>query len=152
MNAQKGFTLIELMIVIAIIGILAAIALPAYQDYTARAQATEGFKATAGLQTDIAVYTADKGALPDATAVTGTGDAMPIVTQANALKGKYFTTDGVTVLKDGVISVTFNDGANKDKIMILTPQATGGQISKWVCAPGPAPDGIDPSRLPATCQ
>ena len=153
MNAQKGFTLIELMIVIAIIGILAAIALPAYQDYTARAQATEGLKATAGLQTDIAVYTADKGALPDADAVTGTGAAMPIVTQAKALKGKYFTTNGVNVLENGVISVTFSDGANKDKVMTLSPAANGAQISKWVCAPGPvAQTAIDKSRLPATCQ
>lgn len=54
MNAQKGFTLIELMIVVAIIGILAAIAIPAYQDYIARAQASEGISLAGGLKTEVA--------------------------------------------------------------------------------------------------
>lgn len=153
-TAQKGFTLIELMIVIAIIGILAAIALPAYQDYTARAQASEGFTATSGLQTEIGLHYADKGAMPDTAAVAATG---PIGLAAAQIAGKYITAGGVKVLKDtGAIGVAFSSGANSGKGMKLTPTAANGQISKWVCAPDKvisgAADLIDPKRLPASCQ
>lgn len=151
-TAQKGFTLIELMIVIAIIGILAAIALPAYQDYTARAQAAEGFTATSGLQSDISVFVADTGALPK-TADYGNGKpAAPIAAQAKALDGKYFSTNGVTVLDKGVISVKFDNGSNTGKVMTLTPTDNNGQISGWKCAPGSGNTGINASRLPASCQ
>ena len=153
MNAttQKGFTLIELMIVIAIIGILAAIALPAYQDYTARAQASEGFKATSGLQTDIGVFVSDTGALPVAADLTATGSAAAIATQAGALDGKYFAEGGVTVLPAGIINILFDAGANNAKAMMLTPTNNGGQISTWTCAPS-ATAPIEATRLPSSCQ
>ena len=117
MNAQKGFTLIELMIVIAIIGILAAIALPAYQDYTARAQASEGFKATSGLQSDIGVFVADKNRYPLPAEILG----------AASLDGKYFNPGDVTLTGGDattihspstptVINVKFTDGANNPQI------------------------------------
>ena len=163
MNAQKGFTLIELMIVIAIIGILAAIALPAYQDYTARAQASEGFKATSGVQADIATFLVDQNRWPQA------GDAVGV--QAELLVGKYFEAgdvlltggdaDTVTVPTDeSVINVAFASGANVGKGMTLTPTlGAPGQIASWTCAgaavsgaTNPASDPLEDNRLPASCQ
>lgn len=155
MNAQKGFTLIELMIVIAIIGILAAIALPAYQDYTARAQASEGFTATSGLQSDISLYYADKGAMPDSTAVGATAGSIGL--PASQIAGKYFPAGNVKVEADtGAIGVKFSSGANADTGMKLTPTAANGQISKWTCAGDTSISGattaIEAKRLPASCQ
>ena len=145
-TAQKGFTLIELMIVIAIIGILAAIALPAYQNYTARAQATEGFTATSGLQTDIGEYYADKGVMPIAADVATTGI---IGKSANDLEGKYFAVNTVTVTADtGQINIPFDDGQNAGDTMTLlpTPSTAGGQIAQWTCG------GLDSKYLPTSCQ
>ena len=158
MNAQKGFTLIELMIVIAIIGILAAIALPAYQDYTARAQASEGFKATSGVQADIATFLVDKNRWPSAT--------DPVGAQAALLVGKYFPAGGVTLsggdaaavttpTAKSVINVKFASGANIGKGMSLTPTlGAPGQIAYWTCAGKVISGGtaLEANRLPASCQ
>ena len=158
MNTQKGFTLIELMIVIAIIGILAAIALPAYQDYTARAQASEGFKATSGVQADIATFLVDKNRWPQA--------SDPVGAQAALLVGKYFPAGGVTLsggdaatvtkpTTASVINVKFASGANIGKGMSLTPTlGAPGQIAKWTCAGKVISGGtaLEANRLPASCQ
>lgn len=143
-SVQKGFTLIELMIVVAIIGILAAIAIPAYQDYTARAQASEPLKATAGLQSDIGGYLSENGNL------TGVGADAAIDQVADELEGKYFTAATVTVGADtGVISVPMASGALSGQTMTITPNvsAAGGQIASWTCA------GLTkPQHIPSGCR
>ncbi|WP_018934961.1 pilin [Thioalkalivibrio sp. ALJ24] len=138
-SAQQGFTLIELMIVVAIIGILAAIALPAYQDYTARAQASEGFSATAGLRADIADYFSQEGSLDD----VENDDA--ISTTAGDLSGQYIGT--VSVGSDGEITIPFDSGALSDEDdLILTPVVDGRQITGWDC------EGPSENLLPRACQ
>ena len=133
-----------------------AIAMPAYQDYTARAQATEGFKATSGVQADIATFVVDQNRWPQPADDIGVAAAL--------LEGKYFVKGGVTLTggdaagttsptTPSVINIAFSSGANGGKTMMLTPTlvAATGQISKWVCAPG-ATNGIETKRLPASCQ
>src|SRR3989338_6930408 len=84
---QKGFTLIELMIVVAIIGILAAIAIPAYNDYTARAQVTEAIQLMGGSKTPLAEFWSDKGRWPG---------GLTSVVPTSSSRGKYVTTVAIT--------------------------------------------------------
>ena len=123
---QAGFTLIELMITVAIVGILAAVALPAYQDYTIRAQVTEGFTLADGMKTPIIEAYANSGVLP--------ADNAAIGASATGATGKYVT--GVTNLA-GVITSTFGGQANA-KIaggtISLTPLPDANGVLKWTCA------------------
>lgn len=141
-SAQKGFTLIELMIVVAIIGILAAVAIPAYQDYTGRAQASEALSATAGVRSDIGVWLSEEGSLPAA------GEQPDI--DARLLEGRYFGAGDAEVgaTADGVVGVTFSGGVHNGSTMTLTPNlnAGGTQISDWEC------DGLDDKYLPSACR
>ncbi|PJO77149.1 prepilin-type N-terminal cleavage/methylation domain-containing protein [Neisseria brasiliensis] len=143
---QKGFTLIELMIVIAIIGILAVIALPAYQDYTGRAQVSEAIGLMEGQKSAVVEYYADKGKWPTKNEDAGIADAT-------AITGKY--TAKVTVEgKDGVITATMKSaGVNKDvkgKTVILVPKQEAGSFS-WTCKSG-AKDGLPAKFLPSSCR
>ena len=140
-RAQKGFTLIELMIVVAIIGILAAIALPAYQDYVSRAQASEALTSTAGIRADLAVARAENGAFPST--------PSELHTATLALAGKYFAAEGATLGdENGVITVRYNAGNLSGQDMILTPTVTTqGQISRWVCT-GPT----NANHIPSGCR
>ncbi|EMS5724890.1 pilin, partial [Neisseria gonorrhoeae] len=102
---QKGFTLIELMIVIAIVGILAAVALPAYQDYTARAQVSEAILLAEGQKSAVTEYYLNNGKWP-----ADNGDAG--VASPDKIKGKY--VQSVTVA-NGVVTATMNSsGVNKE--------------------------------------
>src|SRR5688572_19255889 len=114
-TAQKGFTLIELMIVVAIIGILAAIAIPAYQDYTIRAQVTEGLNMAGAAKAAISESFSANGAWPANNAAAGLGTNTDI-------KGKY--VDQVTVV-DNTITVQFRgtapvSGPIQGETLILT--------------------------------
>ena len=121
---QKGFTLIELMIVVAIIGILAAIAIPAYQNYTIRAQVTEGMTLAGSWKAAIAEFYANNGAFPAATAnVTGTV----------ASTGKYVSS--VNVL-NGAINVIYGGQANKTisgLVLSIVPYTNANKDIVWIC-------------------
>ena len=139
---QQGFTLIELMIVVAIIGILAAIALPAYQDYTARAQATEGLSSTAGIRSEIAVYVSENGSLPGAT------DDADLDSAIGELEGNFFSAGNVSLTGSGELSIAFDDGVHSGDTMTLTAilNAAGNQIRTWQCG------GLDNKYLPSGCR
>lgn len=96
---QSGFTLIELMIVVAIIGILAAVAIPSYQDYTARAQVAEGVSLTSQYKTSLAEYYASRGDFV-------TGGAVTVASMGGTTGGKYVAAGGVTFTNVGTNSIT----------------------------------------------
>ncbi len=136
-HKQQGFTLIELMIVVAIIAILAAIAIPLYLNYTARAQTAGAFSLASSLEPTIVDYYNSNGTLPDGNATAGAAPAGSII-------GKYVKT--TEVMSTGQIKATFcTNGAtvgpgvtceaNKKldgHYLILSPVATGGSIT-WIC-------------------
>lgn len=136
---QQGFTLIELMIVVAIIGILAAVALPAYQDYTVRAKVSEVVLAVSAPKTSIAEYYQSYGRLPSTAASLGTIDTKSKFVRSVAWNGTVITATA-TATADAKVS---------GKTITLTPNTVGtgsGQLN-WVCK------GDIPSRyMPASCK
>ena len=139
-NNQQGFTLIELMIVVAIIAILAAIALPAYQDYLIRSQVSEGMTLASGAKTAVAETYANTGAMPTTNTAAG-------LEASNKIKGKYVTD--VAVGAGGAITATFGGDANAKlatKKLILTPTDQDGSIS-WACT-----GDMDNKYKPKACR
>ena len=143
MKKQQGFTLIELMIVVAIIGILAAIAIPAYQDYTIRAQVSEGLNLSGGAKAAVTEYYQDRGVLPK-------GNTQAGLAAAGEIQGKY--VDSVTVTALGAINVGYGNSAHATLapgILVLTPSTTLGIGSvQWICTG----NGIANKHLPAACR
>ena len=148
MKKQQGFTLIELMIVIAIIGILAAIAIPAYKDYTIRAQVSEGLSLASGAKAAVSEFYMDSGVFPV------TNDEAGIAAAA-AILGRYATD--VTVGALGIITVTYNNAGQTHAdlvadggLLVLTPTSGLAQASvTWNCdAASTLPD----KWLPAACR
>ncbi|WP_201526579.1 pilin [Psychrobacter frigidicola] len=147
MNKESGFTLVEMMIVLSIIGVLAAVAIPTYIQYIGRSQVSEGLSVTSGLRADIVSWVWEQKIFPDDLAVANNGF---IGSSANTLKGKYIQSHGVSVIANtGVITVNFDKGIIAGKNLILTPTANDidkFQIIEWKCS------GTVIEYLPNSCQ
>src|SRR5690554_6846865 len=138
MQMQKGFTLIELMIVVAIIGILASVALPAYQDYTKRAHVSEGMSLAAGAKAAVTEYFASEGEFPSSNTAAAIASSASIT--GNAVKS-------VGVSGSGIITVTFNTKVENNTTLIMTPTDNGGAVT-WDCTTGT----LNAKYRPASCR
>lgn len=137
MNQQNGFTLIELMIVVAIIGILAAIAIPAYQDFTIRAQVSEGIRFAAHAKTPIMDAFLNNGEAPANRLIAG------MTANPGDSQGKYIVS---VAINDGVVVVTFGNEANvliAGGTLTLTPYETVGLDVVWRCGNANPPAGLN---------
>lgn len=147
-KVQQGFTLIELMIVVAIIGILAAVAIPAYQDYTIRAQVSEGLSLASGAKTAMAEFYNQKGRFP-----TGANANDSLGLQAPTdITGSYVSQVDAGTNTGGVIEVTFGEDVNAQisgDILDISAVTSAGSI-KWTCKPGSTP--IADKYLPTNCR
>jgi type IV pilus assembly protein PilA len=145
-SMQKGFTLIELMIVVAIIAILAAIAIPAYQNYLIRSQVSEGATLMDGAKTSAIEFYSNHGTWPTANESAGLAAAASIT-------GKYVKS--VSVAATGLITATFSNtapqSANKvlnNETLIFSPMSNGGGTFAWTCTKS----SVDPKYLPSSCR
>ena len=134
---QQGFTLIELMIVVAIVGILAAIALPAYQDYVVRSKMSEVEAAIAACKTSVAEYTSSHGTLPPDNFAAG----------CNTTGSQYVDSTSAGFNGTLVSYKSTNTGASTECTLTLSPTTTGAQITTWTGTNAICPTKYVPSSF-----
>tara|TARA_X000000950_G_scaffold235346_1_gene285747 strand:- start:537 stop:968 length:432 start_codon:yes stop_codon:yes gene_type:complete len=137
---QKGFTLIELMIVVAIIGILAAVALPAYNDYTTRAHVSEATSVAQGYKTAVAEYYAINGTLPDL------ADLSMTTVSSTAFSAVDVNSGVVQVVMNAVGALSAGD------ILEYVPDVTNAGAVTWLCTAAAGNTDIADQYLPSACQ
>ncbi|MBV8389473.1 MAG: pilin [Mucilaginibacter sp.] len=140
MRGNNGFTLIELMIVVAIIGILAAIAIPAYQDYTIRAKVSEGLSFADFAKTTVSEYYISNNVWPSSNASAG----MPTLISGNYVSNLVVSASGSV----SIITVSFSNSVASGLQIVLIPSTSSSNAISWTCSG----NGQNPNYLPSSCR